>query len=131
MIEIPNTECYTDGKGTESNVFRREVSVVVKPLADDFAPYASANSVIKVVQQYRNHGLPDPLTQSGLEQIGLPSSMASFTLRSIVFLGLMDEGGNFTADFTRIRRANTGASAAVRHVGRTTSFALESLPWPT
>ena len=81
--------------------------MVIKPLADEFAPYASANSVIKVIQQYRSHGLPDPLTQTGLEQIGLPPSMASFTLRSLVFLGLMDEGGNFTADFTRIRRATT------------------------
>ena len=62
--------------------------MVIKPLADEFAPYASANSVIKVIQQYRSHGLPDPLTQTGLEQIGLPPSMASFTLRSLVFLAL-------------------------------------------
>ena len=81
--------------------------MVIKALSEHFAPYASANSVIKVIQQYRNHGLPDPLTQTGLEQIGQAPSMASFTLRSLVFLGLMDEGGNFTADFTRIRRANT------------------------
>ena len=81
--------------------------MVIQTLSENFAPYASVNSVLKVIQQYRDQGLSEPLTQTGLEQIGLPPSMASFTLRSLVFLGLMDEGGNITADFTRIRRAST------------------------
>ena len=87
--------------------------MVIKALADDFVPYASANSVIQVIKQYRDRGLQEPLTQTGLEQIGAPTSMASFTLRTLAFLGLMDEGGYFTTDFRRIRQANTTEYPAV------------------
>ena len=77
----------------------------VQPIGEDFVPYASANSVVLVIKQYRNRGLPEPLTSAGLEQIGAAPSMAHFALRALVFLGLIDESGHIKEEFTRLRRA--------------------------
>lgn len=79
--------------------------MVTRPLAENFAPYAPASTVVEVIQRLRERGLPDPLTQTGLEQIGISGSMASFVLRTLVFLRLIDEGGNLTEAANQLRRA--------------------------
>ena len=80
--------------------------MIVRPLEGAFAPYASANSVLGVIHRFRERGLPDPLTSAALEQVGVKPSMTSFTLRALVFLGLIDEGGNISPAFNRLRQAS-------------------------
>ena len=58
-----------------------------------FAPYASPNSVISVIHRLRDVGLPDPLTLDGLSSVGVPPTMVGPTLRSLKFLGLVDDDG--------------------------------------
>lgn len=72
---------------------------------DDFAPYAPAKSVLGVVSRFRDRGLPGQVTGAALEQIGIPSTMTSRTLQTLRFLGLIDEGGNRTETFERLKRA--------------------------
>ena len=81
--------------------------MLVRATEEHFAPYSSASAVLGVIRQLRNRGLPDPLTTTALEAVGVPPSMTAFTLKALVFLGLIDESGNITAAFTRIRRATT------------------------
>ena len=107
LLTIRNAEYYTGLQNSSSHSRQLEGIVVVRPVGEGYAPYASANSVVRIIQQYRSHGLPDPLAAVGLEQIGMPPSMASFALRALVFLGLIDEGGNIMAEFASIRRATT------------------------
>jgi hypothetical protein len=71
------------------------------------APYAPHRSVQQVLTRYRERGLPNPLTSSQLETIGVPASMAPRTLAALRFLGLIDEGGNRLEPFERLRRAST------------------------
>ena len=81
--------------------------MVVKALDANFAPYASARSVIDVIKRFRERGLQDPLTATALEAVGVPPTMTSFSLRALVFLGLIDEGGNHTEAFNQLRRATS------------------------
>ena len=80
--------------------------MVVKPLEDNFAPYSSAASVLSIMARFRDRGLPDPLTMTTLEQVGIKPSMASFTLRALVFLGLIDESGSISPAFHQLRQAS-------------------------
>ena len=81
--------------------------MVTNPIEGNYAPYASAESVRKVIQRWRERGLPLPLTAQGLEQIQVPATMTGPTLRALLFLGLIDEGGDITPSFDRLRRANS------------------------
>lgn len=62
-------------------------------LEASFAPYASPNSVMEVIRRLRETGLPDPLTLDGLGAVGVPNSMVSTTMRSLKFLGFVDDNG--------------------------------------
>jgi hypothetical protein len=62
-------------------------------------------SVLSVIDRFRARGLSDPLTTTTLEQIGIKPSTTSFTLRTLVFLGLIDESGNITPAFHQLRQA--------------------------
>jgi hypothetical protein len=73
----------------------------------NFAPYAPAKAVLGVIDQYRNRGLPDPLTTGNLERVGVPASMGPRTLQALRFLGLIDEGGNRLESFEQLKRAKT------------------------
>jgi hypothetical protein len=72
---------------------------------DDFAPYAPVKAVLAVINRFRERGLPDPLTVTALEQVGIAPSMSSRTHQALRFLGLVDEGGNRLEAFERLRRA--------------------------
>jgi Family of unknown function (DUF5343) len=74
---------------------------------DKFAPYAPAKAVLAVIERFRDRGLPDPLTTSSLEQIGIQASNAPRTLQALRFLGLVDEGGNRLPAFEGLRTAKT------------------------
>ena len=79
--------------------------MVVRPIGDNFAPYAAPNNLTDVIRRFRDRGLPDPLNTAVLESVGIPPSMTAFTLRALVFLGLMDESGNITTAFNQLRKA--------------------------
>jgi hypothetical protein len=76
-------------------------------MAEQFAPYAPAKSVMLPISRYRERGLNWPLTAKSLEQIGVPDSMAPRTLQALRFLGLLDEDDQPTESFKRIRQAST------------------------
>ena len=76
-------------------------------LDQNYAPYASYKNVRDVINRYRDRGLPEPLTYSDLERIGIPGGMAPRTLRALRFLGLVDEAGNRLEAFERLKRATT------------------------
>lgn len=80
--------------------------MVVKPLEESFAPYSSATSVLSIMDRFRDRGLPDPLSMTTLESVGIKPSMASFTLRALVFLSLIDESGNISPAFHQLRQAS-------------------------
>jgi hypothetical protein len=74
-------------------------------LGPNFAPYAPYKQVQATITRYRERGLPELLTATDLERIGVPSGMAPRTLRALRFLGLIDEGGNRLAPFEELKRA--------------------------
>jgi hypothetical protein len=74
---------------------------------EKFAPYAPTKAVLGVIERFRERGLPDPLTNAGLEQIGIQASNAPRTLQALRFLGLVDEGGNRLQAFDDLRMAKT------------------------
>lgn len=75
---------------------------------DNLAPYAPAKSVLAVLRRFREAGgLPEPLIASALPAVGVPESMAPRTHAALRFLKLVDEGGNRTAAFERLKRATT------------------------
>lgn len=77
-------------------------------MAENSAPYAPTKAVMTAIIRYRDRGLPSPLDTSGLEQIGIASTMAPRTLAALKFLGLIDEeSGKTTEAFDRIKRAST------------------------
>ncbi|MBI2867451.1 MAG: DUF5343 domain-containing protein [Chloroflexi bacterium] len=78
-----------------------------RPIGENFAAYAPAKAVLDVIKRYRERGLPEPLTLDALEQIGVSNTMTSPCLKALRFLGLIDEGGNRTEVFERLRRAST------------------------
>ena len=78
------------------------------PVIDEhYAPYAPYKAVHDVIIRFRERGLPDPLTSSALEQVGIAPGMTARTLRALRFLGLVDEGGNRSETFDRLKKANT------------------------
>jgi hypothetical protein len=70
-------------------------------------PYAPPASVIQVIKRYRERGLPDPVTNSSLEVVGIPSSVTSRVTVTLKFLGLIDESGHRTETFEGLKRANS------------------------
>lgn len=74
---------------------------------DNFAPYAPAKAVVGVIDQLRKQGLPEPLTLTGLERVGVATSMTPRTLQTLRFLGMIDEGGNRLENYDRLSRAKT------------------------
>lgn len=73
----------------------------------NFAPYAPAKAVLGVIERYRDVGLPDPLTSTSIERVGVQPSMGPRTLQALRFLGLLDEGGNRLEGFEQLKRAKT------------------------
>ena len=71
------------------------------------APYASGKAIVSVIRRYRDRDLPDPITQEGLEQIGVSPSMTGVTIVALKFLGLVDDGGYRMEAFERLKRATT------------------------
>jgi hypothetical protein len=80
---------------------------MAEDLDPNFAPYAPYKQVQGTITRYRERNLPDPLTSTDLERIGVPPGMAPRTLRALRFLGLIDEGGYRLPPFEELKRAKT------------------------
>jgi Family of unknown function (DUF5343) len=79
-----------------------------QPVSDeDYAPYAPYKAVHDVILRYRDRGLPDPLTPSNLEQVGIAPGMTARTLRALRFLGLVNAEGGRLEPFELLKRATT------------------------
>lgn len=70
-------------------------------------PYAPPSNVVGVVKRFRDRGLTEPVTKKTLEQVGVSPGNAPRTLATLKFLGLVDEEGNTTDTFKRLRQATT------------------------
>jgi hypothetical protein len=79
----------------------------VRPIGETYAPYAPNGAVLRIIKELRENGLTEPVSQDGLEQLGIATTMVGPTMSALVFLGLIDEGGNTTSAFDRLRRAST------------------------
>lgn len=72
---------------------------------DKPAPYASPQSIIEILERHRNRGLPSPVTAEVLGRAGIPDSLIPRTLQALQTLDLIDEVGNVTDTFEKIRLA--------------------------
>src|SRR6266508_4165539 len=77
------------------------------------APYAPPANIIQVIKRYRDRGLPDPVTNSSLETVGIPEGTVSRVTVGLKFLGLIDEEGHRTEAFERIKRATSAEYPSV------------------
>jgi len=71
------------------------------------APYAPVDNALKVMRRLRERGLPDPLTQTDLERIGVPKGNAPRTYRTLKFLNLIDASGAHQPNLLRLSRASS------------------------
>lgn len=69
------------------------------------APYAPAGNVLSIIRRLRERSLPEILTQQELTRVGIAEGNASRVLRTLHFLGLIDEEGRRTQMFDRLGRA--------------------------
>jgi hypothetical protein len=70
--------------------------------------YASPATVRGVIGRFRDQGvLPQPLNRETILRIGVTESLAPRTIQTLKLLGLIDDQGNVTEQFERLRRAPT------------------------
>jgi hypothetical protein len=69
--------------------------------------YASPGTLRNVINRFRDQGLPQPLTRESILRIGVTESLAPRTIQTLKLLGLIDDEGNATEQFERLRRAPT------------------------
>lgn len=69
------------------------------------APYAPPQTVMSLINQYRNKALPTPFTKDVLMRAGVPDSLVARTLQAFRLLDLIDDGGNPTPALEGLRRA--------------------------
>ncbi len=72
------------------------------------APYAPIQSVVSVIDTFRNRGLGTPLTTDVLVRAGVPESLGRRTLQSLRLLELIDDEGNPTRQFQDLRQTRGG-----------------------
>lgn len=74
---------------------------------NNYAPYAPAKSVLEVIRRHRQTKAPDPLTIPSIQTVGVLKSMAPRTVRAFKFLGLINDEGQHTEAFSRLKQATT------------------------
>src|ERR1700687_6222092 len=68
-------------------------------------PYASASSILEVINRRRDRGLNTPINAEVLARAGIPESLIPRTLHSLQTLDLIDEAGAPTPTFEALRVA--------------------------
>jgi Family of unknown function (DUF5343) len=74
--------------------------------ADRPAPYATARSIVDLIERYRERGLATPVNTDVLARAGVPLTLIPRTLQALRTLDLIDEGGQPTQTFEGIRLAS-------------------------
>lgn len=69
--------------------------------------YASPMTIRSVIGRYRDQNLPQPVTVDSIQRIGVTESLAPRTIQTLKLLGLIDDGGNITEQFQRLKRVPT------------------------
>lgn len=68
------------------------------------APYTSTAAATTLIDAFRNRGLGVPVTPEVAIRAGVPETLASRTLKSLLELGLLDKDGKPTEQFEDFRR---------------------------
>lgn len=71
--------------------------------ADSPAPYTAGSAVINVIHRYRDKGLTTPITSDVLARAGVSDGLIPRTLQALLILELIDDSGQPTATFQKIR----------------------------
>lgn len=69
------------------------------------APYTSTHAVTDVIDTFRNRSPRTPVTQEGIEQMGVSHSIAPRTLQALKLLDLLDEDGEPTNALIGLKQA--------------------------
>ena len=69
------------------------------------APYAPAQTVIDLIDGYRNRGFATPFTPDVLVRAGVPDSLVNRTLQALKLLDLIDIDGNPMDQFDALKQA--------------------------
>lgn len=75
--------------------------------ADGPAPYTAPKAVLTLIEQYRNRGLPTPITVTVLERAGVSSGLAPRTLQALKLLDLINDEGNATPALEELAKASS------------------------
>jgi hypothetical protein len=71
------------------------------------APYAPAENVLLIIRRAREKGSPEVVTTQELIRLSVAEGNATRVLRTLRFLGLVDNDGRRTPHFDRLCRAST------------------------
>lgn len=71
--------------------------------SDSNAPYAPAATIVNLLKKFRDKGLTIPVTSDVLLRAGVTESLLTRTLQAMQLLELIDEDGNATEVFKKIR----------------------------
>jgi Family of unknown function (DUF5343) len=69
------------------------------------APYAPAQTVIELIDGYRNRGFATPFTSDVLVRAGVPDSLVNRTLQALRLLDLIGDDGRPTEQFDALKQA--------------------------
>jgi len=69
--------------------------------------YASPKTVRMLIQRHRDTGLPPTLTADSILRVGVSESLAPRTVQTLKLLGMIDEEGQHTEQFRRLRQLST------------------------
>lgn len=72
---------------------------------DGMAPYAPAQTVIELLEGYRNRGFATPFRPEVLQKAGVPDSLINRTLQAFRLFDLIDKDGNPSEQFTALKQA--------------------------
>ncbi len=107
-VYAPST-LYLVHRGTTCGTFQGtngpRPSYTVTIVRDGPAPYTSTHALIDVVDAFRNRSPRTPVTQEGLELMGVPQSIAPRTLQALKLLDLLDDVGEPTDAMTGLKQA--------------------------
>jgi hypothetical protein len=77
------------------------------------APYAPVNAVMLMIELFREKSIPLPITAAAIHRAGVEDSLARRTLATMKQLDLLDDEGNPTPTFQKIKVAGPDQYQAV------------------
>lgn len=80
--------------------------VTVTRMDTNFAPYAPPSAVLNVIRHYRSRDVPEKVTITNLQQIGVTEALANRTMAALRFLDLIRDDETTTDQFRALRFAS-------------------------